>query len=154
MKYKYHPDEYSKRREEQRQITKRRLDVFMELYNKGYLNDVSIDVENHRGLTRFLDAGRGDFPRKKSKLKVEFLVVIKLEGGNDQDLRVLDVTTSTSNTTNDNDDGEDEVSKQPSNTGELTPSEKTDSSTSVAVTNAKKPAESKVKFLRNLFILF
>jgi len=29
----------------------------MDLYNKGYLNDVSVDIENQRGLTRFLDAG-------------------------------------------------------------------------------------------------
>ncbi len=30
----------------------------MDLYNKGYLNDVSVDIENQRALTRFLDAGR------------------------------------------------------------------------------------------------
>jgi hypothetical protein len=30
----------------------------MELYNKGYLNDVSVDVENQRALTRFLDTGK------------------------------------------------------------------------------------------------
>ncbi len=141
FKYKYHPDEYPKRREEQRQIIKKRLDVFMELYNKGYLNDVSVDVENQRALTRFLDAGKIDFRMNMSKSKLEFLVVIKLEGGNDQDLRVLDVATSTSNTTNENEDGEDDISKQP----ELTPSEKTDSSTSVAVTNSKKLPESKVE---------
>jgi hypothetical protein len=58
FKYKYHPDEYSKRREEQRQIIKKRLDVFMELFNKGYLDDVSIDIENQRALTKFLDAGK------------------------------------------------------------------------------------------------
>ncbi len=57
FKYKYHPDEYSKRREEQRQIIKKRLDIFMDLYNKGYLNDVAVDIEHQRALTRFLDAG-------------------------------------------------------------------------------------------------
>ncbi len=57
FKYKYHPDEYPKRREEQRQTIKKRLEIFMDLYNKGYLNDVSVDIENQRGLTRFLDAG-------------------------------------------------------------------------------------------------
>ena len=57
FKHKYHPDEYPKRREEQRIIVKRRLDVFMELYNKGYLDDVSVDIESQRALTRFLDAG-------------------------------------------------------------------------------------------------
>jgi hypothetical protein len=30
----------------------------MELYNKGYLDDVSVDIENQRALTRFLDAGK------------------------------------------------------------------------------------------------
>jgi hypothetical protein len=58
FKYKYHPDEYPKRREEQRQIIKKRLEIFMDLYNKGFLNDVSVDIENQRALTRFLDAGR------------------------------------------------------------------------------------------------
>ncbi len=74
-------------------------------------------------------------------------MVIKLEGGTDQDLRVLDITTSASNTTNENEDVEDDVSKQ-------TP-EKTDSSTSVAVTNSKKLPESKVNYpKKNRFILF
>jgi hypothetical protein len=81
--------------------------------------------------------------------KLEFLVVIKLEGGNDQDLRVLDVATSSSNITNENDDIEDEISKQPSNIDEPTPSEKTDSSTSVV---EKKALESKV--IRILFARF
>jgi hypothetical protein len=67
-----------------------------------------------------------------------------LEGGNDHDLRVLDIATSTSNTTIENDDGDDDISKQSSNIGEPTPSEKTDSSTSVVVTNSKKLSESKV----------
>jgi hypothetical protein len=59
FKYKYHPDEYSKRREEQRQIIKKRLEIFMELKTKGYLDDVSVDIDNQRALTRFLDAGTG-----------------------------------------------------------------------------------------------
>ncbi len=57
FKYKYHPDEYPKRRNEQRQIIKKRLEIFMDLYNKGYLNDISVDIDNQRGLTKFLDAG-------------------------------------------------------------------------------------------------
>jgi hypothetical protein len=65
LKYKYYPDEYPKRREEQRQIIKKRLDVFMDLYHKGYLNDVSVDIENQRALTRFLDAGKVYFFLKK-----------------------------------------------------------------------------------------
>ena len=57
FKYKYHPDEYPKRREEQRQIVRKRLEIFMDLHGKGYLNDVSVDIENQRALTRFLEAG-------------------------------------------------------------------------------------------------
>jgi hypothetical protein len=71
-------------------------------------------------------------------------VVIKLEGGNDHDLRTLDVAPSSSSTTVENDDGDDDATKPSSNTGEPTPSEKTDSSTSVAVTNSKKAPENKV----------
>ena len=29
----------------------------MDLYQKGYLNDVTVDFDNQRALTRFLDAG-------------------------------------------------------------------------------------------------
>ena len=58
FKYKYHPDEFSKRRSEQRQIIQKRLDTFMDLHNKGYLKDVSVDIDHQRALTRFLDAGK------------------------------------------------------------------------------------------------
>ena len=67
------------------------------------------------------------------------IVVIKLEGGNDHDLRILDVATSSSSTTIENDDGDDDVPKQSTNT-----SEKTDSSTSIAIINPKKSSEIKV----------
>ena len=30
----------------------------MELQSKGYLDDVTVDLENQRALTRFLDAGK------------------------------------------------------------------------------------------------
>ncbi|CAF4304948.1 unnamed protein product, partial [Didymodactylos carnosus] len=92
FKHKYHPDEYSKRREEQRQAIKKRLDVFMELYSKGWLDDASVDVENQHNLTRFLDA-----------------VVIKMEGGTDHDLKSLDVIQPSSTTNVDNDDDIDEM---------------------------------------------
>ncbi|CAF0849143.1 unnamed protein product [Adineta steineri] len=128
FKHKYHPDEYSKRREEQREIIKKRLDVFMELYNKNYLDDVSVDIDNQRALTKFLDA-----------------VVIKLEGGTDHDLRALDVAPSSSNTTNENDDGDDDIPKQSSSTTEIPTPEKTDSSTSVTVNDSKKSPEQKRK---------
>lgn len=137
MKHKYHPDEYPKRREEQRQIVKKRLATFMDLYQKGYLNDVVVDSENQRTLTRFLDAGRMKSNERIFIVPSIYLVVIKLEGGTDQDLRVLDVVTSSSNTTNENDDGENEGSKQP-------PIERSESSTSLNANNSKKSSESKV----------
>ena len=140
MKYKYHPDEYPKRREEQRQVVKRRLATFMDLYQKGYLNDVVVDSENQRGLTRFLDAGRMKSNRRVFIGQLKYLVVIKLEGGTDQDLRVLDIVTSSSNTTNENDDGENEGLKQ-------TSTEKSESSTSLTATTSKKSSEEKVSEL-------
>ena len=82
FKYKYHPDEYPKRREEQKQIIKKRLDVFMELYHKGYLDDVSVDIEHQRALTRVLDAGTLYFTKGvivknlPNCLTIEFLVSI------------------------------------------------------------------------------
>ncbi|CAF1205368.1 unnamed protein product [Rotaria sp. Silwood1] len=85
FKYKYYPDEYLKRRQEQKQIIKKRLEIFMDLYNKGYLNNVSVDIDNQQALIRFLDAA-----------------VIKMEGGNDQDLRVLDIMGSLNNTNDEN----------------------------------------------------
>ncbi|CAF1278701.1 unnamed protein product [Rotaria magnacalcarata] len=77
FKYKYHPDEHPKRHQEQKQIIQRRLDIFMDLYNKGYLNNVSVDIDNQQALIKFLDTA-----------------VIKMEGGGDQDLRLLDIVTS------------------------------------------------------------
>ena len=90
FKYKYHPDEFPKRRAEQRQIIQKRLEIFMDLYNKDYLKDVTVDIDNQRALTRFLDAGRrflSFHPRFRS---LSFIAVIKMEGGTDHDLRVLD----------------------------------------------------------------
>ncbi|CAF5207483.1 unnamed protein product, partial [Rotaria magnacalcarata] len=55
FKYKYHPDEHPKRHQEQKQIIQRRLDIFMDLYNKGYLNNVSVDIDNQQALIKFLD---------------------------------------------------------------------------------------------------
>lgn len=132
FKLKYHPDEYSKRREEQRQIIKKRLNVFMELQSKGYLDEVTVDLENQRSLTRFLDA-----------------VVIKLEGGTDQDLRALDVVSSSSSAAIENDEGDDDAAKPPSKIPEAPSSEKKVSATSVSgsepESKSKTPSESKRK---------
>jgi hypothetical protein len=67
-----------------------------------------------------------------------------LEGGNDHDLRALDVPISSSSTTIENEDADDDIPKPSTNTSEPTSSEKADSLTSVAASNSKKSSESKV----------
>ncbi|XP_042908669.1 serrate RNA effector molecule homolog [Parasteatoda tepidariorum] len=73
FKLKHHPEESQKRKAELHIALKRRLDVFMELFEKGLVENVSVDQEKTDQIVKFLDA-----------------VVIKLEGGNDFDLTVLD----------------------------------------------------------------
>ncbi|XP_055935385.1 serrate RNA effector molecule homolog isoform X1 [Argiope bruennichi] len=73
FKLKHHPEESAKRKAELHEALKRRLAVFMELYEKGWVDEVRIDQENSEQIIKFLDA-----------------VVIKLEGGTDFDLKVLD----------------------------------------------------------------
>lgn len=73
FKSKYHPEECGKRRADQVAALKKRLDVFLELLEKEAIDAVSIDVEKSDQIVHLLDA-----------------VVIKLEGGTDNDLRVLD----------------------------------------------------------------
>ncbi|XP_067139993.1 serrate RNA effector molecule homolog isoform X2 [Centruroides vittatus] len=73
FKSKYHPEECGKRRADQVAALKKRLDVFLELLDKDAIDAVSIDVEKSDQIVHLLDA-----------------VVIKLEGGTDNDLRVLD----------------------------------------------------------------
>ncbi|KAG8195771.1 hypothetical protein JTE90_004777 [Oedothorax gibbosus] len=73
FKLKHHPEESVKRKEELREGLKRRLAVFMDLFEKGWVDGVKIDQENTEQIIRFLDA-----------------VVIKLEGGTDFDLKALD----------------------------------------------------------------
>ncbi|GIY28611.1 hypothetical protein CEXT_239862 [Caerostris extrusa] len=73
FRLKHHPEESAKRKTELHEALKRRLDVFMELYEKDWVDNVSIDQENTEQIIKFLDA-----------------VVIKAEGGTDLDLKVLD----------------------------------------------------------------
>ncbi|XP_055917768.1 serrate RNA effector molecule homolog isoform X2 [Eupeodes corollae] len=73
FKSKYHPTESVKRKEEQRSFLKRRADVFNELLENGTVSGVTLDSSQSDQLLRLLDT-----------------VVIKLEGGTDEDLKVLD----------------------------------------------------------------
>ena len=76
------------------------------------------------------------------------LVVIKLEGGNDQDLRALDVVGSSSSAAIENDEGDDDAVKPPSKVPESPSSEKKESATSVSGSDtgskSKKASETKV----------
>ncbi|UYV66303.1 SRRT [Cordylochernes scorpioides] len=56
FKSKYHPEEYGKRKAEQKSSQKKRLEVFMELMNKGWLDNFSLDGEKSDKILRFLDA--------------------------------------------------------------------------------------------------
>lgn len=62
-----------KRKVHQKAAYRNRLAVFMDLYEKDWMTNVSLDVDNNDQLTRLLDAA-----------------IIKLEGGTDFDLKSLD----------------------------------------------------------------
>ncbi|XP_066963072.1 serrate RNA effector molecule homolog isoform X2 [Macrobrachium rosenbergii] len=73
FKAKYHPEECVKRREEQLSNLKWRVSTFVELYSAGRMENITVDADQSEELLKLLDS-----------------VVIKLEGGTDLDLQVLD----------------------------------------------------------------
>ncbi|XP_046429120.1 serrate RNA effector molecule homolog isoform X1 [Neodiprion fabricii] len=73
FKIKYHPEESVKRKDEQISALKKRVEVFLEMLRLGEIDKVSVDADQADALLHLLDA-----------------VVIKLEGGNEEDLKVLD----------------------------------------------------------------
>ncbi|XP_037827045.1 serrate RNA effector molecule homolog isoform X1 [Lucilia sericata] len=73
FKNKYHPVDSVKRKEEQLNFLKRRVEVFDDLLKSGMIEKVSVDTTQTEPLLRVLDT-----------------VVIKLEGGTDDDLKILD----------------------------------------------------------------
>ncbi|XP_037728358.1 serrate RNA effector molecule homolog isoform X2 [Drosophila subpulchrella] len=73
FKNKYHPEDSVRRSEEQRGFLQRRTDVFVELLENGTIGGVKVDSSQGDALIRVLDT-----------------CVIKLEGGTDEDLKVLD----------------------------------------------------------------
>lgn len=73
FRLKYHPEDSVKRKDEQMKALKRRVEVFLELLNSGKLENVSVDSGKTTDLVKLLDT-----------------VVIKLEGGTDADLAILD----------------------------------------------------------------
>uniref|UniRef100_A0A5K3ES13 Serrate RNA effector molecule homolog n=1 Tax=Mesocestoides corti TaxID=53468 RepID=A0A5K3ES13_MESCO len=73
LREKYHPDFMDNTREQIAKNIRQRLDVFLDLFDKGMVDNQSVEVENSQNLIKLMDA-----------------VVIKLNGGTDEDLAILD----------------------------------------------------------------
>ncbi|XP_074467457.1 serrate RNA effector molecule homolog isoform X1 [Sebastes fasciatus] len=71
---KYHPDEANRLKAEAQTALHNRLNVFMFLKENGWFDTVSLDIEQTTVIIKVLDAA-----------------VIKMEGGTDHDLRILDL---------------------------------------------------------------
>uniref|UniRef100_A0A674E4F6 Serrate RNA effector molecule homolog (Arabidopsis) n=1 Tax=Salmo trutta TaxID=8032 RepID=A0A674E4F6_SALTR len=71
---KYHPDEAGRRKAESHSALQNRLNVYMFLVENGWFDTVSLDIEKAQAIMKVLDAA-----------------VIKMEGGTDYDLRILEL---------------------------------------------------------------
>uniref|UniRef100_A0A7N6BE41 Arsenite-resistance protein 2 n=1 Tax=Anabas testudineus TaxID=64144 RepID=A0A7N6BE41_ANATE len=71
---KYHPDEASRLKAEAQSALQNRLNVFVFLMQNNWFDNVSLDIDQTPAIIRVLDAA-----------------VIKMEGGTDHDLRILDM---------------------------------------------------------------
>ncbi|KAJ6645884.1 Serrate RNA effector molecule like [Pseudolycoriella hygida] len=78
FKIKYHPEDSNRRKEEQLTFLRNRAEVFTNLLNSGDISNFSVDTTQTEKLLRLLDT-----------------IVIKLEGGTDEDLKVLDEPVET-----------------------------------------------------------
>merc|ERR1719312_964734 len=74
FKQKYHPDDSVKRKDELREMLKKRVEVFQEFMEQSKFADLTLDGDKQDALIKVLDS-----------------VVIKLEGGTDFDITVLDL---------------------------------------------------------------
>nr|XP_023017860.1 serrate RNA effector molecule homolog isoform X2 [Leptinotarsa decemlineata] len=73
FRLKYHPEEAVNRKAEQKAALKRRVEVFLDLLKAGKIDGVTVDCAKTNELLKLLDT-----------------VVIKLEGGTDEDLALLE----------------------------------------------------------------
>jgi len=73
FKQKYHPEDSVKRKEELKAMLVKRVDVFQEFFATDIFTDLTLDGDKQDALIKVLDS-----------------VVIKLEGGSDFDLTILD----------------------------------------------------------------
>lgn len=99
FKLRYHPDENYKRRNEHNRFILKRLEVFMDLMGKGWLDNISSEFDKSKDIIKFLDAGKWETVltvKDRTLNLIPFLfwykVVIKLEGGSDEDLAILEET--------------------------------------------------------------
>uniref|UniRef100_H2ZUZ4 Serrate, RNA effector molecule n=1 Tax=Latimeria chalumnae TaxID=7897 RepID=H2ZUZ4_LATCH len=70
---KYHPDEVGKRKQESHSALRNRLNVFTYLMDNTWFEAISLDIDKANNIIKTLDAA-----------------VIKMEGGTDYDLKILD----------------------------------------------------------------
>lgn len=96
---KYHPEDMAAKRAESLAALKTRLRVFLFLLDNSWLNDVLLDAEHAPTIIKLMDAG-GHLSRSLCfhflfwfpKFEFGFsAAVIKMEGGTDFDLQVLQV---------------------------------------------------------------
>ncbi|XP_071772735.1 serrate RNA effector molecule homolog isoform X1 [Centroberyx gerrardi] len=71
---KYHPDEANRLKAEAQSALQNRLNVYVFLMENSWFDNVSLDIERTQAIIKVLDAA-----------------VIKMEGGTDHDLRILDM---------------------------------------------------------------
>ncbi|VDO03913.1 unnamed protein product [Rodentolepis nana] len=73
LREKYHPDFVDETLEMISKTIRHRLDIFLDLFDKGMIDNQPVDLENAKNLKKLMDA-----------------VVVKLNGGNDDDLKQLE----------------------------------------------------------------
>uniref|UniRef100_A0A914V1P4 Serrate RNA effector molecule homolog n=1 Tax=Plectus sambesii TaxID=2011161 RepID=A0A914V1P4_9BILA len=73
FRLKYHPDESAKRKEHHKTNVHKRFELFQELTEKGMIEQARLDYNNGRYLIKLMDA-----------------LVVKIEGGTDEDVTALD----------------------------------------------------------------
>uniref|UniRef100_A0A1I7ZBG3 Serrate RNA effector molecule homolog n=1 Tax=Steinernema glaseri TaxID=37863 RepID=A0A1I7ZBG3_9BILA len=69
FRFKYHPSEIKKRKDEQKELIQKRLEIFNEFESRGLIDKIRLDFDNAREIIQLMDA-----------------TVIKLEGGTDEDI--------------------------------------------------------------------
>uniref|UniRef100_A0A4W6FVH2 Serrate RNA effector molecule homolog (Arabidopsis) n=1 Tax=Lates calcarifer TaxID=8187 RepID=A0A4W6FVH2_LATCA len=120
---KYHPDEASRLKAEAQSALHNRLNVFLFLMENSWFDHVSLDIEQTPAIIKVLDAA-----------------VIKMEGGTDHDLRILDMPS----------EEEEDREKSASISGGVEPSKREDLKT---LDGDRKPSVEKEKNEKVCFVL-